>query len=150
MDSFRAVVSRSPKDVFDIEIALAGGRRPDMRSFICHADMERCAVRIGIHGDARDASLPKGTNDPDGDLAAIGNQDFAEAHALTIFTKRKPIHCLRNEPVRVRKRNHCAQISKRSHFSRNDTSTPFRLYHAHRLIFGGGERKYWKCGEIYM
>ena len=40
--------------------------------------MQRTGVRVGIDGDGGDAQLLTGTNDADGDLAAVGDEDFTE------------------------------------------------------------------------
>ena len=46
--------------------------------------MERVAVELGVHGDRGDAELAAGADDPDGDLAPVGDQDLVE-HRLPMF-----------------------------------------------------------------
>jgi hypothetical protein len=41
-------------------------------------NVQRVLVRIRIDRDSLHAKLPAGPQDPDGDLAAIGNQDLFE------------------------------------------------------------------------
>ena len=43
--------------------------------------MEGVAVEVGVHGHGGDAELLAGTDDPDGDLAPVGDQDLGE-HAI--------------------------------------------------------------------
>ena len=40
--------------------------------------MQRVAVEVGVHGDGGDAQLLAGADDPDGDLAPVGDQDLGE------------------------------------------------------------------------
>jgi hypothetical protein len=40
--------------------------------------MKRIAVELGIHSNGRDAELSGGSDDPDGDLAAVCDQDFLQ------------------------------------------------------------------------
>ena len=65
-------------DLVDHQIALSRGRRPDQHRLVRHLDMQRVAVGLGIDGDRRDAHLPRGADDPAGDLAAVGDQDTLE------------------------------------------------------------------------
>ena len=49
-----------------------------MNRFVCMLDMQCVLIRIGIHGNGRDAELFAGTHDADGDLAPVGNEDFID------------------------------------------------------------------------
>ena len=80
MDGIGAVVARRLEDFLDSEIAFSGGRGSDVSRLIRHSHVERGAVDIRIDRDAGDAGFTERANDSDGDLAAIGHEDFAEAH----------------------------------------------------------------------
>jgi hypothetical protein len=45
--------------------------------------MQRIAIGFGIDGDGLDAHLAGGLDDPAGDLAAIGDQNFLNMSCLT-------------------------------------------------------------------
>jgi hypothetical protein len=62
----------------DIQIALWGRCRSDVVRLVREASVQRLAVRVGVDGDAADAHLPKGPDDADGDLAAVGDQNLLE------------------------------------------------------------------------
>ena len=49
------------------QVGLAGAR-----------DVQRVAVELGVHGDARDPELFERAHDADGDLTAVGDQDLRE------------------------------------------------------------------------
>jgi hypothetical protein len=65
-------------DLVDPQVALARGGRPDGERLVGHADVEGGAVGLGVHGDRADPHLAQRAHDADGDLAAVGYQDFAE------------------------------------------------------------------------
>ena len=46
--------------------------------------MQRVAVEVGVHGDGRDAQLLAGPDDPDGDLATVGDQHLGEHAVVSI------------------------------------------------------------------
>jgi hypothetical protein len=65
------------------QIAVARRRRPDMDCNIGLAHMRRLGVRIAEHGDRAIAERLRRAHDATGDLAAIGDEDLAEAaHGL--------------------------------------------------------------------
>src|SRR6516162_7099474 len=68
-------------DLFNVEVALRGGWRPDCDCLIGHLHMKRITICIRIDRDRRDAHAPRGFDYAAGDLAAIGNQDSFE-HAI--------------------------------------------------------------------
>ena len=78
MDGLGARPPDGLDDAVHVEIALRGRRGPDEDRLVGEADVEGGAVRLGIDGDARDAHLPAGPDDADGDLAAVRDQDLAE------------------------------------------------------------------------
>jgi hypothetical protein len=78
MDGIHTMPSRGVQNAFNIEVAFARRRRPQMRGFIGFADMKRGAVGVGINGDRADTHLAKRANNTQRDLAAIGYQNFLE------------------------------------------------------------------------
>jgi len=68
-------------DPVDGEIALGGGRRSQQHRLVGEEHVERLPVGLGEDGDAGDAHLAAGPDDPDGDLAAIGDEDLRERRA---------------------------------------------------------------------
>src|SRR5690606_4206091 len=54
------------------------GRGADMHRLIGHLDVQRVAIGVGIDGNGGDAELLRRFDDPAGDLAAIGDEDFLE------------------------------------------------------------------------
>ena len=92
----KRVTLGSPRDIHDLidaQIAFARRRGADRIGFVGQPDVQRGAVGIAIDGDGRDAHLAAGSRDPDGDLAAIGDEDFLE-HAAPIDSKRILARCL--------------------------------------------------------
>jgi hypothetical protein len=78
MNRLRARLFASRDDLLDLEIRFRGWWRPDMHGLVGHLDMQRVFVSIRINGDGLDAHLTGGLDDPAGDFAAIGNQNFVE------------------------------------------------------------------------
>ena len=76
MDRVGAGASRDVEDRVNVEIAAGGLVRPEVEGLVRLADMARGAVAVGIDGDRRQPHLAACTNDPDGDLAAVGDEDF--------------------------------------------------------------------------
>ena len=65
-------------DARDVQVALARRRRPDADLLVGEAHVQRLAVGLGVDGDGADAELLAGADDPQRDLAAVGDQDLAE------------------------------------------------------------------------
>ena len=65
-------------DPLDAQIALGRRRRADRHRLVGLAHMQRLGIGIGIDRDGRDPHPPRRSDDPAGDLAAIGDQDFVE------------------------------------------------------------------------
>ena len=59
-----------------VEITLRRRRRTDANRLIGHADMLEVAINRGMHGHGLDAEHMAGTQDAQGDFAAIGDDDF--------------------------------------------------------------------------
>src|SRR5437868_73986 len=66
----------------NIQVAFAGFRRSDADGFIGEANVQRVAVGVTVDGDGLDAQLFAGADDPQGNLAAVRNEDFLE-HPIT-------------------------------------------------------------------
>src|SRR5579885_929887 len=82
MDGIGPVGECGAQDGRDAEIAVLGSGRPDTDRFIRHPDVKGILVRGGINGEGGDAEFAAGANYPDGDSAAIGDEQFLE-HRLT-------------------------------------------------------------------
>ncbi len=65
-------------DAGDVQVALGGARRPDAHRLVgeAHVQGEPVGLRVDRHRLA--AQLFAGVDDPEGDLAAIGNQDLSK------------------------------------------------------------------------
>ena len=66
------------EDALDAQIALARGRRPDLNRLVGDPDMQRAAIGLRIDGDCGDSEPLRRAHDPDGDLAAIRDENFPE------------------------------------------------------------------------
>ncbi|MNM30557.1 hypothetical protein D3C81_411190 [compost metagenome] len=78
MDGLRAGAACSIEDGITAQVALARGGGADVDGLVGQAHMACIAVRIGIHRHGGDAEATAGGDDAAGDLAAVGDQDFAE------------------------------------------------------------------------
>jgi hypothetical protein len=78
MDGVGAGLADGVENVVDDDVGLGGRRGADMDGLVGLAHMQRVAVGIGIDRDGGDAELLRGADDPAGDLAAIGYEDFLE------------------------------------------------------------------------
>ncbi len=65
-------------DALDVQIALGGRARADQPRLVGPPHVQRSAIGLGINGDGSDAELTQRANDPNGDLAAIGDEHLAE------------------------------------------------------------------------
>ncbi len=97
MHGFGATLSRRLEHALDVQVTVAGTRRPQQHCLIRHCDMHRAAVGLGIDRDGAQAHGLGGTDHAAGDLAAIGNQQGAKTpvHPGTIH------HYILNRPKRV-------------------------------------------------
>jgi hypothetical protein len=76
----------------DDEVTLAGGRRSDRHRLVREQDVKRLAIGLGEDGDGLDAELAARPDDPDGDLAAIRDEDLLErgAHVASMIAGTDP------------------------------------------------------------
>ena len=79
MDRLRAGLARGCKDPVDVEVAVARPRRSEQDRGIGHRHMQRIAIGFGIDGDRPQAERARRADDAAGDLAAVGDQQGAEA-----------------------------------------------------------------------
>src|SRR5439155_12639640 len=83
-------------DRIDPQVGLRRQRLADPDGFIRLPHMQRVTVGLGIDRDHAIAEAPRGAHDPQGDLAAIGDQDFAERPALPpVVHGRATENCMR-------------------------------------------------------
>lgn len=60
----------------DVEVALRGRGGPQMISFLGEFDVKGAAVYVRVDGHGDDSHFAAGPDDTDGDLAAVGDQNF--------------------------------------------------------------------------
>ena len=71
-----------PRGVHDrVDPQVAQGRfgRAEMNRLVRLAHVARAAVAVRVHGNRREAHFAARADDPNGDLAAVGDEDFHEA-----------------------------------------------------------------------
>ncbi len=69
------------EDALGVEVALGRGLPAERVGLVGQPDVERFAVELGVHRHAGDAELLARTDDADGDLAPVGDQDLGQ-HAI--------------------------------------------------------------------
>ena len=62
----------------DVQVAVDGLVGPDVDGLVGGADVARPAIAVGIDGHGGNAHLAARASDPDGNLAAVGDEDFHE------------------------------------------------------------------------
>src|SRR5581483_3410390 len=65
-------------DLVDQQVGLGGRRRADSHGLVRHLDVQAVAVCLRVDGHGLDAEPVGASDDPAGDLAAVGDQDFLE------------------------------------------------------------------------
>ncbi len=60
----------------DVQVRIFGRSRTNADRLVCQAQVHQFAVGRGVHGDGLDAQLFAGTQDPQGNFPAVGDQDF--------------------------------------------------------------------------
>ncbi len=86
MDGIGAGLADRLEDLLDDDIGLVGRGRADMNGLVGHLHMQRVTVGVRIDGDGLDAHLLGGLDDPAGDFATIGDQQFLDCHRHTSNT----------------------------------------------------------------
>ena len=90
VDGLRAASPRGLEDGVAAQVAVARGGGADAVGLVGHGDVQRAGIGVGKHRDRGDAEASRRADDAAGDLAAIGDQQFAEHRAH-----------IRNTPKRV-------------------------------------------------
>ena len=89
VDRLRPRAQRRLDEPLADEVALGGRPGPDEKGLVGHPHVQRAPVGLRVDGDGADPQLPQRPEDPDGDLAAIRDQDFREAgHPRRILSQR--------------------------------------------------------------
>ncbi len=76
MDEVGARAPGRVEQALDREVALRRRRRADAEGLVRHQDVRRHPVDLGVDGHRRDVHLPAGADDPDRDLAAVGDEEL--------------------------------------------------------------------------
>ena len=88
MDRLRSGALRRLEDPLPGEVALGGRPGPDQVGLVGRAGVDGAAIGLGVDGDGADPELPQRSEDPDGNLAAVGDQHLRERSHRRILTKR--------------------------------------------------------------
>jgi hypothetical protein len=76
MQSVGAGAASGVEEPFLVQIALGGGAGPDDVRLRRHPYVQRFAVGLGVDGDRRDLQLAQRAEDPNRDLAAVGDENL--------------------------------------------------------------------------
>ena len=90
MDRVRSRGARGVEQRVDDEVGLARGWRADAHRLVGEPDERRIGVRIGVHGDRREAHRATRAHHAECDLAAVRDQDLVEHGPDTIKLQRVP------------------------------------------------------------
>ena len=74
----------------DVQVALGRRRRSDADAFVGQANPHGACVALGVDRHRRDTHFLAGPMDPQGDLAAIGDEDFIEHRSYSMTTRGSP------------------------------------------------------------
>ena len=64
------------------QVGVGRGRAAEGVGLVGRGHVHRVAVGVGVHRHRGDAGVPAGPGDPDGDLAAVGDQDLGDGGRL--------------------------------------------------------------------
>ena len=78
MHRLRAGPGRRVEQLVDDEVALGRGQPAERVRLVRVGHVERVAIGVGVDGDRSHTQLAQGAEDPEGDLAPVRNEDFAE------------------------------------------------------------------------
>ena len=76
MDGVGAGLLDHVEDGLGVEVALGRGLTAEGVGLVGEADVKGITVELGVDGDGGDAHFTAGANDPDGNLATVGDQHF--------------------------------------------------------------------------
>ena len=68
------------ENVRDVEVAAAAGGFAHAHRLVGELHMQGVAIHRAVHGHGGNAQLPAGAQDPEGDLATVGDQQLADGH----------------------------------------------------------------------
>ena len=68
------------QNVGNMEVALGAGRLPDAHRFVGQLHVQGVFIHRAEHGHRRNAQLPAGAQDSQGNLATVGDQQLADGH----------------------------------------------------------------------
>jgi hypothetical protein len=77
MDRFATLLARKTDDLLPVEIR-SGPRTPQGHGLVSLANVQRIGVVFGEYRGRSDPHLRRRPRDPDGDLAAVGDQDAVQ------------------------------------------------------------------------
>ena len=80
MDGVRSAVVCRGENCLDVEVGFRRGRRADVHSLVGESDGERIGICLTACNHGAHAELPRRTNDPYGNLAAIRDQEAIDGH----------------------------------------------------------------------
>jgi hypothetical protein len=80
VDRLRARAPRRVEHRLDREVRLGRRRGAEAQRRVGRADVWRAAVGVGVDGDRPEPERPRGAQDPQRDLAAVGDQHRGEHH----------------------------------------------------------------------
>ncbi len=90
MDGVHVGDFRGADDGGNVQVAARALGRPDADGLVGEADVGTVAVRLGIDGDRLDAQLLAGADDPNGDFAPIGDENFLKWYGWQTEPPRTP------------------------------------------------------------
>src|SRR6266850_1668618 len=88
MDRLRVGDLRGRDDAADVQITLAAPRGPDADVLVGEAHVERVLIGLRVDGHRLHAELAAGVDDPQGDLAPVGDEDLLEHQEVSRILKR--------------------------------------------------------------
>ena len=80
MDGVGTTGGGGRQDVGNVEVALAAQGFAHADRFIGELHVQRVLINGAVHRHGGDAELAAAPNDPEGNLAAVGDQHFADGH----------------------------------------------------------------------
>src|SRR6188472_4364870 len=135
MDGLRAALAAGFHDCLNNLITLGGRRGADRHGLVGHHDVKRVSIRLRVHGNGFDAHPAGRSDNPAGDLAAIGDQNSFE-HAWRpatfgrgpIFSTAYAVRPTTLSCFLVQKNQTAAKTFQRERTSRSLDMSPFPLH----------------------
>ena len=82
MDAVRPGPRRGIDDLGDVQVGLCGCFASKSECLVGHLRVHGVSIGVGVDGNRRQAFIATGANDPHGDFASIGDQDFSHSRRL--------------------------------------------------------------------